>query len=113
MSAPLLLNGSYWESRPTTPGTDRAEIQDTRPIAAIPDPDSPRRLPTPKASATMPHKWWGAPKMAEGGGDEKASGSTRTVFISYASQDAGVAAALVVSLERTRVSGWIGPHDVK
>jgi TolB-like protein/Flp pilus assembly protein TadD len=51
--------------------------------------------------------------MAEGGGDEKASGSTPTVFISYASQDAAVAAALVEALERHGVKCWIAPRDVK
>src|ERR1700733_4709833 len=51
--------------------------------------------------------------MAEGGGDEKASGSTPTVFISYASQDAAVAAALVEALERHGLKCWIAPRDVK
>jgi hypothetical protein len=50
--------------------------------------------------------------MAEGGG-EKASGSTPTVFISYASQDAGVAAALVEALERHGIACWIAPRNVK
>ena len=35
------------------------------------------------------------------------------VFISYASQDAAVAAALVESLERYAVACWIAPRDVK
>jgi TolB-like protein/Flp pilus assembly protein TadD len=50
--------------------------------------------------------------MAEGGGD-KASGSTPPVFISYASQDAAVAAALVEALERRGIACWIAPRDVK
>jgi TolB-like protein/Tfp pilus assembly protein PilF len=49
--------------------------------------------------------------MAEDGGDEKASGSTPTVFISYASQDAAVAAALVEAL--AGIACWIAPRDVK
>ena len=55
----------------------------------------------------------GAPVMAEGGGDEKASGSTPPVFISYASQDAAVAAALVEGLERRGIACWIAPRDVE
>jgi adenylate cyclase len=55
----------------------------------------------------------GAPDMAEGGGDEGASGSTPLVFISYASQDAAVAAALVEALERHGIACWIAPRDVK
>jgi hypothetical protein len=51
--------------------------------------------------------------MADGGGDEKASGSTPPVFISYASQDAAVAAALVEALERHDIPCWIAPRDVK
>jgi len=39
--------------------------------------------------------------MAEDGGDEKASGRTPAVFISYASQDAAGAAALVEVLDDT------------
>src|SRR5437773_10654048 len=35
------------------------------------------------------------------------------VFISYASQDATVAAALVEALERHGVGCWIAPRDVK
>ena len=51
--------------------------------------------------------------MAEGGGDEKASGTTPSVFISYASQDTAVAAALVEALERHGIPCWIAPRDVK
>jgi TolB-like protein/Tfp pilus assembly protein PilF len=51
--------------------------------------------------------------MAEGGGDEKAGGGAAPVFISYASQDAAVAAALVEALERLGIACWIAPRDVK
>ena len=51
--------------------------------------------------------------MAESGGDQKASGSTPPVFISYASQNAAVAAALVEALERHGIVCWIAPRDVK
>jgi len=51
--------------------------------------------------------------MAEGGGEEKASGSVPPVFISYASQDAAVAAALVEALERRGIACWIAPRNVK
>jgi TolB-like protein len=61
--------------------------------------------------------------MAETGGEAKTSGGapappdasvgTPTVFISYASQDAAVAAALVEALERHGVGCWIAPRDVK
>jgi hypothetical protein len=50
--------------------------------------------------------------MAEGG-DEKVSGSTPAVFISYASQDVAVADAIVGTLERHGVACWIAPRDVK
>jgi len=55
----------------------------------------------------------GAPDMAEDGGDEKASGRTPAVFISYASQDAAGAAALVEALERHGIACWIAPRDVR
>jgi TolB-like protein len=51
--------------------------------------------------------------MAEGGGDEKASARTASVFISYASQDAAVAATLVEALEGHGIVCWIAPRDVK
>ena len=51
--------------------------------------------------------------MAEGGDDEKASARTASVFISYASQDASVAAALVEALEGHGITCWIAPRDVK
>ena len=41
------------------------------------------------------------------------SGSTPPVFISYASQDAAVAAALVEALERHGIPCRITPRDVK
>jgi TolB-like protein len=55
----------------------------------------------------------GGSEMTEGGGDEKASGTTPSVFISCASQDAAVAAALVEALERHGIPCWIAPRDVK
>jgi adenylate cyclase len=61
---------------------------------------------------TMPHERGGHGKMAEGGGDQRASTSTPHVFISYASQDAAVAAALVEALERHDITCWIAPRDV-
>jgi TolB-like protein/tetratricopeptide (TPR) repeat protein len=52
--------------------------------------------------------------MTEGGGGEaKAGDGTPAVFISYASQDAAVAGALVEALERHGVKCWIAPRDVK
>ena len=51
--------------------------------------------------------------MAEGGGDEKAGGSTPTVFISYASQDAAVANSIVENLEQHGLRCWLAPRDVK
>lgn len=50
--------------------------------------------------------------MAEGGGEQKASASTPVVFISYASQDAAIASAVVEALEHHGVSCWIAPRDV-
>jgi TolB-like protein/Flp pilus assembly protein TadD len=49
--------------------------------------------------------------MAEGG--DRASSGTRAVFVSYASQDAAVAAALVEALERHGFACWIAPRDVR
>lgn len=54
--------------------------------------------------------------MAEGVGEGQAtSASTGTpaAFISYASQDAAIAAALVAALERHGVACWIAPRDVE
>jgi TolB-like protein/tetratricopeptide (TPR) repeat protein len=50
--------------------------------------------------------------MAEGDGDEKASASTPTVFISYASRDVAVSNTIVEALERHGVKCWIAPRDV-
>jgi TolB-like protein len=61
----------------------------------------------------MWHTWRGAAEMAEGGGGERASGGTPAVFVSYASQDAAVAATLVEALERHGIACWIAPRDVK
>jgi TolB-like protein/Flp pilus assembly protein TadD len=51
--------------------------------------------------------------MAEGGGGGMGSGRTPAVFVSYASQDAAVASALVEALERHSFACWIAPRDVK
>jgi adenylate cyclase len=51
-------------------------------------------------------------EMAEGGGKQKASGDTPTVFISCASQDTAVAEAVVGALERAGLKCWIAPRDV-
>jgi len=51
--------------------------------------------------------------MAEGGGEERASGSTRPVFISYASQDAAVANSLVENLEQKGLRCWLAPRNVR
>jgi tetratricopeptide (TPR) repeat protein len=51
--------------------------------------------------------------MVAGSGEEKASASTPpTVFVSYASQDVAVAAAVVEALERHAIKCWIAPRDV-
>lgn len=50
--------------------------------------------------------------MAEGGGDDSAGGGAPTVFLSYASQDAAVANALVEALELCRLRCWIAPRNV-
>jgi TolB-like protein len=50
--------------------------------------------------------------VTEGASDEKASGGTAPVFISYASQDVTVANAIVDALERHGVKCWIAPRDV-
>jgi TolB-like protein/Tfp pilus assembly protein PilF len=53
--------------------------------------------------------------VAEGGGEELGTGvrsRTPDVFISYASQDAAVANAVVGTLERSGIKCWIAPRDV-
>jgi TolB-like protein len=50
--------------------------------------------------------------MVEGGGEQKASGGTSTVFISYASKDTAVANAVVAAMEREGLKCWIAPRDV-
>jgi TolB-like protein len=50
--------------------------------------------------------------VAEGIGKVTASATGPTVFVSYASQDAAVANAVVGTLERTGLTCWIAPRDV-
>jgi TolB-like protein len=53
--------------------------------------------------------------VAEGGGAEQGTGvrsRTPEVFISYASQDAAAANAVVGTLERSGIKCWIAPRDV-
>lgn len=50
--------------------------------------------------------------MAQVGDEEKTSGGTPLVFISYASRDAAVAEAIVASLEHQGFRCWIAPRDV-
>ena len=50
--------------------------------------------------------------MAEGGGDERTRGGTRSAFVSYASQDAAVANLIVEALEKSGLPCWIAPRDV-
>src|SRR5476651_837572 len=54
----------------------------------------------------------GAPDMAEGGDEQKASGSTPAVFISYASLDSAIAETACEALEKAGVTCWIAPRDV-
>jgi TolB-like protein len=61
----------------------------------------------------MPHKWLEGLAMAEDGDEKTVSDRSPPVFISYASQDAAVAAALVEALERHGIPCWIAPRDVK
>jgi TolB-like protein len=60
----------------------------------------------------MPHKWLGGLEMAAGGGDEKTSVSTPSVFISYASLDSASAETACEALEKAGVTCWIAPRDV-
>jgi TolB-like protein/Tfp pilus assembly protein PilF len=59
----------------------------------------------------MPHEWWGNPMAA--GGDEKASGSTPTVFISYASQDAGAAQNVCRALRAAGIEVWFDQSELR
>lgn len=61
----------------------------------------------------MQVSWQGVSEMAEGGGEEMTGASSATVFISYASQDALVANAIVEALEHDGIRCWIAPRDVK
>lgn len=47
------------------------------------------------------------------GGEGKVGGGAPRVFISYASEDAAIAAALVEALERHGIACWIARRDVK
>jgi TolB-like protein len=50
--------------------------------------------------------------MAEGGAGVNAGGGASTVFVSYASQDAAVANAVVRALEHAGLTCWIAPRNV-
>jgi hypothetical protein len=50
--------------------------------------------------------------MVEGVGGDVASANRSTVFVSYASQDAALAKAVVGVLERARLACWIAPRDI-
>ena len=53
--------------------------------------------------------------MAEGDGEERtvgAAGARRAVFVSYASQDAVIADAVVENLDQHGINCWIAPRDV-
>src|SRR5271167_1446656 len=53
--------------------------------------------------------------VTEGDGEGQTTGAqsaTPDVFISYASQDAAVASAVVAALERQGLKCWIAPRDV-
>jgi len=45
-------------------------------------------------------------------GEERTADATRAIFVSYASQDAAIAATVVEALERSGVACWIAPRDV-
>ena len=51
--------------------------------------------------------------MVEGMGGETANATRPTAFISYASQDAALANAVVVALEQSGSTCWIAPRDVE
>jgi TolB-like protein len=53
----------------------------------------------------------GQPRIGQPAAIERLSGST-DVFISYASQDAAVASAVLTALERDGIKCWIAPRDV-
>jgi hypothetical protein len=58
---------------------------------------------------------WREISVAEGGGEGQSTDSrteTPDVFVSYASQDAAVADAVVAALERQGLKCWIAPRDV-
>jgi TolB-like protein len=50
--------------------------------------------------------------MAKDGDDEKMSGSTPNVFVSYASPDGAIAETACEALEKAGVTCWIAPRDV-
>lgn len=71
-----------------------------------------RRLPTRLVSATIPDTQLGALDMPGGGGDMNAGAGTPAIFISYASQDAAIADAVVGALEHAGLPCWIAPRNV-
>jgi TolB-like protein/tetratricopeptide (TPR) repeat protein len=55
----------------------------------------------------------GALDMAEGGGEQKASGGTRAVFISYASQDAAATARICTALRQAGIEVWFDQSELR
>jgi hypothetical protein len=51
--------------------------------------------------------------MVEGGGDEKASGGTPAVFISYASQDAVAATRICAALRQAGIEVWFDQSELR
>jgi TolB-like protein len=79
-----------------------------------------------RTSGNMPDARQGESGVAESSGSDQVNGAkpaapepslhpipAGAVFISYASQDAGIASSLVEALERQGVACWIAPRDVR
>ena len=73
----------------------------------------PSAVANPQSIRDDAARVWLGGAMTEGGGGEKASDGTFAVFISYASQDAAVANAIVENLEQQGLQCWLAPRDVK
>ena len=60
----------------------------------------------------MPESGGSADEKTQDSSSSEGSSSVREVFLSYASQDAAIATAVVDALERNGITCWIAPRDV-
>jgi len=95
------------QSATTGPSFARIDLKIAHPASPVLGGCQP-----PKHSRRCRTSGGGYRKWPESGSGEKASGSTPTVFVSYASQDAVVANSVVEALEQHTIRCWIAPRNV-